>query len=298
MKKIICMLMSFTIMSSMISMVYARNYTGTFDESLYAENRSRISADMTENELLTAYNDSIAVYVEGRRVNFDQPPVIQNGRTLVPIRATCEAMDITVDWDASQQRVVLTGGGSKFEMYIGQSRYYTENYSGSVYNYFDVPPQIINGRTLLPIRVIAEFFGYRVSWDASANSVIIEGTPKISFKNYIGVWDTYSMHYAQSVDARIRITDVDTVSKILYVDYKVDEDSQSMWSFNDKLTIDDYPYKSIRLYYRETTLSNGKAALVTDAFELLENDKVSIILDEAGNFGLGNAGGTYIMRNF
>ena len=47
----------------------------------------------------------------------------------------------------------------------------------------------------------------------------------------------------------------------------------------------------------EKTLSNGKSALVTDVFELLDGDKVTIILDEDGNLGLGNSLGHSIIRN-
>jgi len=259
--------------------------------------------------------DEVTVYVNGRKVHFDQPPIIQNGRTLVPVRATCEAMDIVVDWTQEIQEVQLTKDNKEFSMRIGQSRYYTNKYGEGVYDYFDVPPQIINGRTLLPIRAIAEFFGYDVAWEASTNSVIIEGSsysgntwedstpeiswdePEINFEDYIGVWDTFSSRYARYVDARIRIVDVDLKNETLDIDYKVDKDSQSMLTADDKLSIDDYPYQSITLDYYEKTLSNGKTALVTDVFELLDGDKVTIILDEDGNFGLGNSLGHSIIRN-
>ena len=55
--------------------------------------------------------------------------------------------------------------------------------------------------------------------------------------------------------------------------------------------------EGITLDYYEKTLSNGKTALVTDVFELLDGDKVTIILDEDGNFGLGNSLGHSIIRN-
>lgn len=39
----------------------------------------------------------------------------------------------------------------------------------------DVPAQIINGRTMVPLRAIAEYFGKAVNWDAKSNTVTIAG---------------------------------------------------------------------------------------------------------------------------
>ena len=282
-------------------------------KDIYIYSRSQSGSSNVHNNV-----DEVTVYVNGRKVYFDQPPIIQNGRTLVPVRATCDAMDIDVEWIQQIQDVRLTRGNKEFSLQIGESMYYIEKYGEGSYHCFDVPPQIINGRTLLPIRAIAEFFGYDVTWEGSTKSVIIEGSsydgntdtweddntsentwdePSISFEDYIGVWDTFSSRYAKYVDARIRIVDVDLRNETIDIAYKVDSDSQNHLTTDDKLTIDDYPYENITLNYYEKTLSNGKTALVTDVFELLDGDRVTIILDEDGNFGLGNSLGHSIIRN-
>lgn len=151
-------------------------YRGRFDEVVCEGDWDEISVDMTGNEVLdcieTENNDGgIVVKVDGRKVKFDQPPIIQDGRTLVPVRAACEAMGINVQWIEAEQRVVLTKYGEEFDMQIGNKKYWMNQVS---YYYFDVPPQIINGRTLLPIRAIAQFFGYDVDWNGNTQTVIIE----------------------------------------------------------------------------------------------------------------------------
>ena len=151
-------------------------YRGQFDEVVCIGNWENISTDMTGNEVLecieTENNDGeIVVKVDGRKVKFDQPPIIQDGRTLVPVRAACEAMGINVQWIEAEQRVVLTKYGEEFDMQIGNKKYWMNQVS---YYSFDVPPQIINGRTLLPIRAIAQFFGYDVDWNGNTQTVIIE----------------------------------------------------------------------------------------------------------------------------
>lgn len=266
--------------------------------------------------------NEISVYVEDRKVVFDQPPIIQNGRTLVPVRLTCEALGINVEWTQQIQEVRLTKGNKEFAMRIGQSRYYTNKNGEGIYDYFDVPPQIINGRTLLPIRAVAEFFGYDVTWNGATSSVVIGGEsdwehnqenitppdtswnepdvswgePEINFEDYIGKWETYSTRLGKYVDAIIRIVDVDLRNGTVDIAYKVDKDSQNHLAMDDKLTIDDYSYENITLHYSEKTLSNGKTAIVTDVFELLDGDKVTLILDEDENLGLGNQLGHSIIR--
>ncbi|MFZ3171978.1 MAG: copper amine oxidase N-terminal domain-containing protein [Carboxydocellales bacterium] len=37
----------------------------------------------------------------------------------------------------------------------------------------DVPPQVINGRTLVPARALAEALGAKVEWDAAKNAVVV-----------------------------------------------------------------------------------------------------------------------------
>lgn len=39
--------------------------------------------------------------------------------------------------------------------------------------YSDVPPQIVDGRTMIPVRALAESLGAQVSWDESTSSVIV-----------------------------------------------------------------------------------------------------------------------------
>lgn len=68
----------------------------------------------------------------------------------------------------------------------------------------DVAPQIINGRTMVPVRFIAELFGCEVSWDTNTQSVIIVSKEALAIKNKITLaeFDTISvgMTYEQVVN--------------------------------------------------------------------------------------------------
>ncbi|MBO4898430.1 MAG: copper amine oxidase N-terminal domain-containing protein [Clostridia bacterium] len=113
--------------------------------------------------------DDISVFVNGSQVFFDQPPIISDGRTLVPLRAIFEALGAEVNWDGATSTVTSSRGGTYMSIQIGNS---VMNVNG-VEKYLDVPAQIISNRTLVPVRAISEAYGCSVSWDGGTRSVYV-----------------------------------------------------------------------------------------------------------------------------
>ncbi len=111
----------------------------------------------------------ITVLIDGKEVQFDVPPTIIEGRTLVPLRAIFEALGATVEWDGTTKTVTGTRGSTVIIMTVGQT---TFTVNGEVKT-LDVPSQIIDGRTLVPTRAIAESFGINVVWNAEERAVYI-----------------------------------------------------------------------------------------------------------------------------
>jgi hypothetical protein len=116
-----------------------------------------------------APSDNITVLVNGTAVIFDQPPIIENGRTLVPLRAIFEALGAKVDWNQSTQTVTAIRGDTTVTLTIGSN---TLNRNGEQVT-LDVPAQLVGGRTLVPARAVAESFGAKVEWDAGTRTVTI-----------------------------------------------------------------------------------------------------------------------------
>ena len=50
----------------------------------------------------------VTVDLDGTKVPFDQMPVIENGRTLVPVRFIADSFGVNTDWDAAARQVKLT----------------------------------------------------------------------------------------------------------------------------------------------------------------------------------------------
>ncbi|MDX9872788.1 MAG: copper amine oxidase N-terminal domain-containing protein [Clostridia bacterium] len=113
-------------------------------------------------------------YVNGKNVSFDVNPFVQNGRTLVPFRATCEALGAQVQWNAPQQQIIVSKDGAIVTIVIGSNQA-TVNKNG-VYSYstLDVPAQIYDSRTMVPLRFLAESLNANVNYDADSTMIIIQ----------------------------------------------------------------------------------------------------------------------------
>jgi len=115
----------------------------------------------------------IQVKYNGNLLSFDSPPVIQDGRLQVPIRPIAEAMGATLEWDQSTQTAVLTLGIKEVRIIIDQKTAYVDGEPVTL----DVPAQIIDGRTMVPLRFISQGLGAEVSWDEDTRTASIIYTP-------------------------------------------------------------------------------------------------------------------------
>ncbi|WP_083248470.1 copper amine oxidase N-terminal domain-containing protein [Desulfuribacillus stibiiarsenatis] len=111
---------------------------------------------------------NIRVVVNGSQVSFDQEPIIVNDRILVPIRAIAESLGTTVEWQ--EPYVIITKGEKKVTLTINSTTAYNEN--RQVF-FMEQPPIIINGRTLVSLRFVAEALGASVTWDDNNKVVTI-----------------------------------------------------------------------------------------------------------------------------
>ncbi|MGQ9532395.1 MAG: copper amine oxidase N-terminal domain-containing protein, partial [Desulfotomaculales bacterium] len=69
----------------------------------------------------SAEEQDIRVQVDGRYLSFDVPPMIENGRTLVPLRALFEALGAEVQWDGETQTVSAVKGDVTVRLTIGSN---------------------------------------------------------------------------------------------------------------------------------------------------------------------------------
>jgi hypothetical protein len=111
----------------------------------------------------------ISVIYNGRRLYFDVPPQIMNGRTMVPLRTIFEAMGAEIEWDGATQTVTATSGNTVVILTVGST---SPTVNGDIV-IIDQPGLIVDGRTLAPLRFVAEAFGGTVEWDGNTQTATI-----------------------------------------------------------------------------------------------------------------------------
>lgn len=125
-----------------------------------------------ENKGITVMSvDSIVA--KGRNLKFDTPPVIKDGRTLIPVRALSEAFGATVAWDPAEQKVTISSGTTEIVLNLDSNTAFVNGVEVTI----DVAPTSLNSRTIVPLRFITETLGLKVDWDDETDTVeISDGT--------------------------------------------------------------------------------------------------------------------------
>lgn len=102
------------------------------------------------------------VSVGNNAITNDVAPVIRNNRTMVPVRVIAEALGSKVSWNEATKEVTLLVDGKEIKMIINK-----------IMEDYDVAPTIINDRTFVPIRFVANALGANITWDDATRTVAI-----------------------------------------------------------------------------------------------------------------------------
>lgn len=138
------------------------------------EHRAAVLEDLQRIDLL----------VDGGKLRLDVPPEVKNQRTMVPVRAVGEAIGADVKWIQDKQQVVMTRAGSTVTMTLDST---TADVDGKTVE-MDVAPYAVDGRTLLPARYVAEFFGQKVGWDGEQYQVLITEDKSVAGESNLEAW--------------------------------------------------------------------------------------------------------------
>ena len=142
--------------------------------------------------------EEISVYLNGERLEFDVPPMIINDRTMVPMRAIFEALGMWVIWNEEYRTIFIPQMRGGIKLQIDNPQMLIVNdvpfcpYCDRPFEYFeydferecvcvtadfyielDLPPTIVDNRTLVPLRAIAEATGATVDWCGDTLAVTI-----------------------------------------------------------------------------------------------------------------------------
>lgn len=134
-----------------------------------------------------AKDEPIKIYVNNGIVPSDQAPIIKNSRVLVPLRVIAENLGASVAYEAGEKRVNIKKGDISMTLVIGDDTIWYSDMEKSGPIAIDAPAEIQNGRTMVPLRAVAELFDMNVEWDERKRAVYIDNNTEnqytITLKN-------------------------------------------------------------------------------------------------------------------
>ena len=113
--------------------------------------------------------DSTDAFVFGKPQKTDVPPIIENNRTMLPVRFVAENLGATVGWDGVTRTATITGNGVTIKITVDSNVAYVNGKEVTL----DAPAFIRSNRTYLPVRFIAESLGATVGWDGATRTATI-----------------------------------------------------------------------------------------------------------------------------
>lgn len=117
----------------------------------------------------SAFAQPIGVQLDGRTLQFDQPPISVGGRLMVPLRGIFEALQSEVLYSSPTRTIKATKGSTVVELSLGSRQALINGKSV----YLDVPADTMGGRTMVPLRFVSEALGAEVKWNGMTRTVLL-----------------------------------------------------------------------------------------------------------------------------
>ncbi len=129
---------------------------------------TRSNIQQVKNELEQARN-KVNVYVNGKKLNFDQPSVYSNDRLLVPVRAISEALGAKLLWDEKTRTVIVFKDSKIIIMTVGDQQVSVNGKPKTL----EIAPMNSGGRIMVPLRFLSENLDCQVAWEGNTKTVRI-----------------------------------------------------------------------------------------------------------------------------
>lgn len=118
---------------------------------------------------IAANEDVNTLIIDGQSYKFVEPLLNQDGRILVPMRPIFEILGAEVNWEQETKTISSVYDDKEIIIIVDNDTPLINNIQYKI----DVPAQIINSRTFVPLRFIGESLGYQVAWDQGVKQVIM-----------------------------------------------------------------------------------------------------------------------------
>lgn len=108
--------------------------------------------------------------VNGTKTKLEVAPLLKDGTTYVPIKYVLDSFGGESQWNNTAKKITVTRGTTVLEVTVGKKEFMLSGKRSQA----DVAPIIVNGRTLVPLRLVSEQLGIHVKWDKITKSITLE----------------------------------------------------------------------------------------------------------------------------
>lgn len=127
-----------------------------------------------ENTESTVESKDLKVFLQGREIKFpDAKPYINiNKRIMVPVRFVSQEMNYQVGWQGAEQKIIIQKDDNQtIYLWVGKKVMQKDNQL----LISDTTPELVNNRTMIPLRMVSELLGSKVIWQPQLYQVQIDG---------------------------------------------------------------------------------------------------------------------------
>ncbi|MGI6226495.1 MAG: stalk domain-containing protein [Peptococcales bacterium] len=116
-------------------------------------------------------NTNLKIFHNSREIKFPdiEPYINSDQRIMIPLRFVSQELGFGVDWDTSEQKVTIKKGDNIINLWVGKNIFLknTQVFMG------DTQPEIYNSRTMVPLRLVSELLGCKVTWYPTLYKAVI-----------------------------------------------------------------------------------------------------------------------------
>ncbi|WZL73801.1 copper amine oxidase N-terminal domain-containing protein [Clostridiaceae bacterium 35-E11] len=139
-----------------------------YSEEALEELKEKAEAIIAENpEVVVIPVENV---ITKKDLKFDTPPVIKQGRTLIPVRAITEGFGAEVKWNPEERKVTIIKNDIEIIFQLDDTKVLVNGEEKDI----DVSAQLMNNRTIVPLRFIVENLGLKIDYDADTETIEID----------------------------------------------------------------------------------------------------------------------------
>jgi hypothetical protein len=131
-----------------------------------------------------SFDQGISLLIDGENIETESPLILENDRVLVPLRVVSESLGAKVNWLSDLRRVDIEYNNKIIKVWIDS---HLIQYGDGSFGISDVAPVIVEDRTYVPVRLIANAMEIYIGWEANTRSVLIDSSRSALRESFYGV---------------------------------------------------------------------------------------------------------------